>query len=340
MKAAIQKFDEAANGLCNRMQPILHNLPDYLKEKAQEIRLRAGKPLVIVCPDEPFFLTQAGRPTSILQEGLLVAKPDDIEASFQNLCGYSVHSHQNELKQGFLTIRGGHRAGICGTAVVTEGKISSVRDISSINLRISRDIPGAADEIFLMISWKHHSGLLLAGPPASGKTTLLKDIGRQLSEGRLGIPSQVVFVDERGEFAGTDCGNAGQLGPCCDVLSGYPKGLGIMQAVRTLSPQFIICDEVGDMEEIKGMKEGVNAGVRMIASVHAGGREDLFNRLQIRELLLTGAFAGVALLAGQANTGKIEKVYPLEEILDEMDRHYIDHTRGRRSGLFPVKEAI
>lgn len=341
MKEWNSKFDDAVNGLSTRLRPILHGLPDAIKEQAYEIRLRRERPLSITCAGGTVFLTSSYQPTYLVRDNLLVVNKAELEESFQTLCSYSIHSHQNEIKNGYVTMRGGHRAGICGTAVVSGGEVVSVRDVSSINLRVAREVSGAADEFFTQTDWNQNGGFLIAGAPSSGKTTLLRDIARQLSWGRMEAPMRVAVIDERGELAGTFQGESGNdLGPCCDILDGYPKGIGILQAVRTLSPQVIICDEVGDEADLESMKAGMNAGVRMIASIHAGSLRELLQRRQARELLATGAFFSVVLLEGQAHVGKIAEIYRAGEENGKMDWTDMYCTGRSDSGLLPIKKAI
>jgi stage III sporulation protein AA len=241
-----------------------------------------------------------------------------MEESFRNLCSYSVYSHENEIRNGYITLSGGHRAGICGTAVLQSDSVSSVRGISSINLRISREIRGAADELLDRIWDRLAGGLLLAGAPSSGKTTILRDLARQLSSGVRGNLKKVAVIDERGEIAGTYCGvPQNDLGCCCDVLDGYPKAEGILLAVRTLSPDIILCDEIGSEREVGAVEQGLNTGVILIASIHAGSIEELVRRKQAIKLLRTGAFATVAQLDASKGPGKIAGIYKAGDLLAE-----------------------
>lgn len=308
-KLAAARFDDAAKNLGTLYNRF--NLPVEIKAWAQEIRLRSGRPIVLSLPEGPLFMTSVGSPVFSPCTGLLCADKHDVEEAFRIICDCSVHSHQREIQNGFVTLRGGHRAGICGTAVTEGGFISNIRDISSINLRIARDIKGAANEVAGIIEFGGRvTGTLIFGPPGCGKTTVLRDLARKLSTGIHGKLYRVAVIDERGEIAATFKGQPqNDLGPCCDVLDGYPKGEGIMQAVRCLSPDVVICDEIGGEEDEKAIEQSLNAGVTVIASAHAGSLPELMARPQTARLLATGAFKTVVCLAGKERPGVISGVY-------------------------------
>ncbi|MFR2562105.1 MAG: stage III sporulation protein AA, partial [Anaeromassilibacillus sp.] len=180
----------------------------------------------------------------------------------------------------------------------------------SINIRIARQVYGCASAVLQAVGKNLREGVLIAGAPASGKTTILRDMARQLSSGLCGDVRKVAVVDERGELAGTYRGvPQNDLGPCCDVLDGYPKGEGILQAIRSLSPEFIICDELGGLADVEAAAQGLNAGVGMISSVHAGNVRELLRRQQAVSLLHTGAFGYVVLLEGSREPGRVAEVY-------------------------------
>ncbi|QNK41262.1 stage III sporulation protein AA [Caproicibacter fermentans] len=332
-----ERFDTASKCICERISTALFNLPADVKKHTQEIRLRVNRPVCICCAEGTYFLGPGGRLACRVIPGLLVAERRDLEESFRNLCSYSIYSHENEIKNGYITLSGGHRAGICGTAVLQSAVIGSVREISSINLRISREIRGAADLLLDQLGNRLQEGLLLAGAPSSGKTTILRDLARQLSGGSRGNLKKVAVVDERGEIAGTYMGvPQNDLGCCCDVLDGYPKADGILLAVRTLSPEIIICDEIGSESEVTAVEQGLNTGATMIASIHAGSVQELMRRVQTQKLLRTGAFASVALLDAKHGPGKIAGIYKAGDLLAEAVGGASADYGGNSLGLYGI----
>lgn len=312
------RFDTASKAVCDRLRRYLRLLPQDIKEQAQEIRLRVNRPVSVCCANGVYFLNENGRLSCRLDEKGLCASREDMEETFRNVCSYSIYSHQNEIKNGFVTLSGGHRVGICGTAVIVGGAVNGLRDISSINIRIARQMYGCADGIMRTLGKKISQGVLLAGTPSSGKTTILRDMARQLASGLCGNVRKVAVVDERGELAGTYQGvPQNDLGMSCDVLDGYPKGEGILQAIRSLSPEFIICDELGGFADVEAAAQGLNAGVGMIASIHAGSVQELLKRKQAVSLLETGAFANVVLLEGSREPGRVAGIYRAGDLLDQ-----------------------
>lgn len=312
------RFDEAA-GTLGVPGSILQKIPEEVKEQAQEIRLRCGRPVTVCTGRRTWFLTGSGALLPQDSDLCPVSGPGEMKELFRGLCAYSLYSHEREIRQGYLTLRGGHRVGLCGTAVMQNGEIVSVGEISSLCVRICRELPGAADELFRRIGLPE-GGLLIAGAPSSGKTTVLRDIARQLAGGKLGRYYRVAVVDERGELGSSVQGQPqNDLGISCDLLSGYPRAEGILQAMRVLSPEYVLCDELGSEGDAQAVEAGMFAGAGMIASIHAGSRRELLSRPLCRRMLETGAFSRVVLLSGRESPGKIAEVMKAGDLLHEAD---------------------
>lgn len=307
----IQCFDEAAAALGTDIAFALLALPANTKRQAFEIRLRCGRPIALSVADGQLFPC----------DGVTVSRAV-LDEIFYNLCGHAVYSRESDIARGCITVGSGHRAGICGTAVVSGGTVTALRDISSVNLRIAKERMGCADECMGRLFSDGLCGAVIAGAPCSGKTTILRDMAKALSEGRAdGVHRRVAVIDEKGELAavcgGIPCCDVGQ---CTDVLDGYPRAEGMLQAVRCLSPDVIICDEVGTEEDVEAVRMCAGAGAAIIVSVHAGSSEELARRPQLISLLRTGALHRVALLRGRSAPSAVAGIYYAEQILAEEGR--------------------
>jgi stage III sporulation protein AA len=303
------RFDEAAKNLSCRLQGILEAVPDAIKNEAQEIRLGASRALSITMPGGSVFIGPGGAKTSY--QSAYKVQSQDIEESVRRMTGNSVYSFQSSITSGFLTLNGGHRAGVFGSAVLEGGRIIGVRDISFINLRIAREIKGAASDILpYVFEGDTVHGCLIVSPPRGGKTTVLRDLARQLSIGAGGRrPLKVAVIDERAELAACLSGvPQNDMGPLTDVLDGYPKGQGMILALRSLSPEVMICDEMGSYDDIGAAAEALNCGVPVISTAHAQSMRELREREPMRKILKSGAISRVIFLEGAARPGKIKLV--------------------------------
>lgn len=311
---ASKNFDDAVSCLTENVKSIFLKIDDSVKNSIREVRLLANSPLQIVDNGGTRYVDKNGRIRSRADENNYIVKKSDIEDTFRAVCGYSVYSFQNEICRGYITLKGGHRVGICGTAVCENGRVGSVKDISSINLRIAKQMVGVVERMLPEWVIKDNRSMIIAGPPCSGKTTLLRDIARTLSlQGK-----RVSVIDERGEISASSQGIAqNDLGNCCDVFNGYPKAVGIMTAMRVMSPDVIVCDEIGENEEAYQVKSGLNCGVRFILTAHCYDLESLFRRPQIKMLLDSGEFGCVALLQGGRLVGSPAKLALIGKDKDE-----------------------
>ncbi len=290
----MQRFLKAAGYLSRRVYNTLRLLDEDFLKSVCEIRLRAGKPLSLVTFEGISYLTTSGRLTGIPGASSFTVSSAEIKESFQRICEYSVYSYSKDISAGFITVGGGHRAGIYGTAVYDGDRVTGVRDIGGINMRISREFKGCASELVTAAFSEGVCGLLLCGAPSTGKTTILRDASRLVSDM---LMQKVAVVDERGEIAAAVKGTAlNDVGVNTDVLDGYMKSDGIIQAVRTLSPKLIICDEIGGKSDCEAVRFGVNSGVAFAAAVHAADEEELRNKAEIVGLIKNGAFKKIAFL--------------------------------------------
>lgn len=281
----------------------------------REIRIKADCPLLLcsgsgrrVCPG-------------------VVNKKQEIEASFRKICASSAYTHRNEIRSGFVTLPGGHRVGIVGTAVMEEsGRVAGMRDIYGLSFRVAREYPVPTGDLMQKIcEGERIKNLLLAGPPCSGKTTVLRALAKDLSES-----VQVSVVDEREELFPS----SRPVPVGCDVLRGYPKATGILQALRTLSPRVIVCDEIGTAEEVSAMLNGLRSGVSLLISAHAYSPKEILQRPPVRDLFVAGGIDLAAFL-DTVQVGTICNITEREDLCAEMYRvdSCIPSLRGERGGL-------
>ncbi|MBQ8000667.1 MAG: Flp pilus assembly complex ATPase component TadA [Ruminococcus sp.] len=282
-----------------------------VSDKVQDIVLRCNRPVCVYSRGKQLYLTQTGCLTdSLKSQELVISTQQEVLECFNIACGYSVYSHISEIKEGFITIKGGHRVGIAGTAVMSSGAIHNIRDISTISIRISRQIIGCAEAVTQEYI-RARGGLLICGSPCSGKTTLIRDMARLLSTLYAG---RVALVDTRGELASVCQGVAQNDVGLCDVLDGYPRAEAIEQAVRSLSPEHIICDEIGSLQDATAIMRGINSGVRFVATIHAHNKQELIARENIRQILDTGAFKKVVFLSDRDKPCQITEQLSVEEL--------------------------
>lgn len=252
--------------------------------------MRLGKPLCINYSDGRFYLNAKGNLTPIPNSTLKVTR-EHIDEAIEIATSSSVYSVRDQIKNGYITIAGGHRIGITGTAVIKEDKVSFIKDISGLNYRLAGEVIGAADEVVPMIlKGGGIKNTLIISPPGAGKTTMLRDIVRQLSYKSY----RVSVVDERSEIAALCEGrSAFDLGFSTDVLEGVDKAEGMLMVLRSMSPDVIVTDEIGKQSDIDAIERITNSGAGVIATIHGRNidmikrRDDLKRMLKFFDLIIT-----------------------------------------------------
>lgn len=284
-EVALKRYAQAVNCLPPRLQNTALGLSDTEKLSCEELRMRAGQAIAATLDGQERTVSAA------------VVTAEELRETVSRAARYSVHSYGDALAQGYLPLEGGHRLGICGTAVVKEGQIAGIRTISALNLRIAGQSIGSADAVLPQVL---ESGTvrstLIVSPPGSGKTTLLRDLIRQLSQSGV----RVAVADERGELAAMRDGMAQfDLGGHTDIMDGCPKAQGAVILLKTMSPDVIALDEVTSPQDVEAIAFAGNCGVGVIATAHAANLDDLARRPLYQRLLSFEVFEQVITITRQ-----------------------------------------
>lgn len=311
-----QAYMEAVRFFPPGIRTKLEQFPAVKQEGVREICLRAERPLAVCRFDGPVFLGENGQFSSGIPARPYRVKESELAEFLRILTGYSLHSYEQEIRAGFLTVQGGHRAGLAGSCIWGQEGVRTVREISSVTFRIARQVRGCASVLLRRLFQEGLCSVLIAGPPASGKTTLLKDLARGLSDGETGRPVKVSLIDERGELAAVCRGiPQNDVGVMTDVFDGYPKEIGMLQAIRAMTPQAIVLDEIAGEAEMRSIRQCLNAGAAVIASIHASTLDELMSRPLLRELFQTGAFRRIVLLKGAGTPGEVSEIFSPKELV-------------------------
>ncbi len=296
-----EKLREAADYLPRRLREAVEHLSPVLQSQTEEIRLRMGKGMTVLAAGREYPTGSA-------------VTAEDLDLILERATQASTYAAMEQVSHGFVSLRGGHRLGLCGTGIMREGKVSNLRQFSSMALRVAHQVPGISLP-FLGEIWKGnilYSTLILA-PPGWGKTTLLREIVRRLSEGEGGRPLRVGLADERGELAAM-CGGIPQMdvGRHTDVMDGCPKGEAVLMLLRGMSPQVLAMDEVTAPQDLAAMEVAAGCGVSLLATAHGGSLTDLIRRPLYRRLLDLRIFRCAITIAMEGD-GRRYRVHTLEE---------------------------
>lgn len=304
MEEAAARFGQAAALLPRALRQGAEALPAEARARAEELRLRAGRPPTAVLPEgERVLPGREGRPVT----------PEDLRQVLEVATQASAHTVLDQVRAGYVTVRGGHRVGLCGSVVWEDGVLRTMGSLSSLSIRVARAVPTAAAGVRPLLERTGRlEGTVILSPPGGGKTTFLRDLIRRLSDGVEGPPLRVGVADERGELAAMYGGlPMNDLGRRTDVLDGCPKATALVMLLRAMNPQVLAADEVAGAADAAALEEAAGCGVRLLCTAHAASPAELLRRPLLRPLVQNGALTQAVVLTGRG-TGRRWTVEPLE----------------------------
>lgn len=294
---------EIFNILPYEIRKEIEDVNDY--SNLQEIRIKVNKPLILQIANKEKITCY-------------IPTLEDLKIILNRMSNFSIYAFEEEIKQGYITIKGGHRVGICGDCVIENNRVKTIKNVASINIRICKEIKGCSNNVMpYLINDKDIFNTIIISPPKCGKTTLIRDIARNISEG---VPKynftgkKVCIVDERSEIAA--CYNGVpqlDVGLRTDILDNCPKYMGIMMAIRSMSPDVIICDEIGTYDDMNSILMALNCGVRLITTIHGYDINDLYDRDVFKKVMNNNVFDRAIILSGTENVGTIKYIYDLSK---------------------------
>ena len=309
-------------------EEILHIFPDFMRltwekvaeqaDRLQEIRLRVNQPVTVLMDHTEYFLSESGELTD-RESDARYSREKELEAVLAHVCRYSVYAFADEIRQGFMTIPGGHRIGVAGQVILENGEqVRNIKYIRYLNIRIAHEIKGVSEKA---LPYLYREGevlnTLIISPPGCGKTTMLRDLVRSFSGGNIyGKGRNVGLVDERSEIAGSYLGiPQNDIGIRTDVMDACPKREGMMMLIRSMGPDILAVDELGDKEDIEAMHRAIRCGCRVLATIHGFSIEEVRAKAYMKPVMEEKVFDRYMLLGKKNNKCNIIGIYDRERNL-------------------------
>lgn len=309
-------------------EEILHIFPDFMRsrwekvaeqaKRLQEIRMRVNQPVMILMDNKEWFLKSSGELTNDVSMAVCSSEKE-LEAVLAHVCHYSIYAFADEIRQGFMTIPGGHRIGLSGQVILENSEqIRNIKYIRYLNIRIAHEIKGVSDKALpYLYQGKEVLNTLIISPPGCGKTTMLRDLVRNFSKGNAyGKGRNVGLVDERSEIAGSFLGvPQNDIGTRTDVMDACPKSEGMMMLIRSMSPDILAVDELGNVKDVEAMHQAFQCGCKMLATIHGFSIEEMECKEYMKSVIKEQLFDRYMLLGKKNDRCVIIGIYDRERKL-------------------------